>query len=290
MYIVGIMDTNRSASRYPRYRFPARGLAGLVLVGISWFLSWDLPGLRTHLLFFPLWLGYCLLVDALVYWRSGSSWISRNPGGYIFLFFLSAPVWWVFEGLNVVTQNWHYLGRSAFTDLQFFLLSTLSFATVIPAVFSSAELMATFPVLKDLRASMRFSLSRPALLRISLAGCAMLVLMLIWPSLFFPFMWLSLFLIIDPLNALNGKLSLLASLGKGQLGPLMTIALGALLCGFFWELWNFYSFPKWEYSIPYLDFLHIFEMPLAGYGGYIPFGWELYAVYQLTRRAAVTQH
>jgi len=27
--------------------------------------------------------------------------------------------------------------------------------------------------------------------------------------------------------------------------------------------------------------LHIFEMPLLGYGGYLPFGLELYALYNL---------
>jgi hypothetical protein len=52
-----------------------------------------------------------------------------------------------------------------------------------------------------------------------------------------------------------------------------------LLCGFFWELWNLYAYPKWIYDIPYLEVLHVFEMPLAGYGGYIPFGWELFALY-----------
>ena len=273
------MENNPSNPRFPNHRFPVHGLAGLVLVGISWFLSWDLAGMRTHLLFFPLWMGYCLVVDALVAWRSGTSWITRNPAGYIGLFFLSAPVWWVFEGLNTVTQNWHYLGREAFSDLQFFLLSTLSFSTVIPAVFSSAELMATFPVLRDLRTRQSLTPGRPLLLRISLAGCAMLVLMLAWPKLFCPFMWLSLFLIIDPLNALRNKPSLIISAARGQFGPLLTLALGALLCGFFWELWNYYSFPKWVYSIPYLDAFHLFEMPLADYVGYIPFAWELYAVY-----------
>jgi hypothetical protein len=41
-------------------------------------------------------------------------------------------------------------------------------------------------------------------------------------------------------------------------------------------MWNIYSLPKWSYSIPYLEYLHIFEMPLAGFGGYIPFGFEVY--------------
>ena len=107
----------------------------------------------------------------------------------------------------------------------------------------------------------------------------MLLLMILFPKLFFPFLWLSLFFILDPLNALDGKRSLIADLSSGNLRLWILYGTAPLVCGFFWELWNFYSYPKWIYTIPYLDVLHIFEMPLAGYGGYIPFGWELIALY-----------
>jgi hypothetical protein len=53
------------------------------------------------------------------------------------------------------------------------------------------------------------------------------------------------------------------------------------MCGFFWEMWNFYSYPKWMYYLPIADFLHIFEMPVLGYSGYIPFSIELFALYHL---------
>jgi hypothetical protein len=58
------------------------------------------------------------------------------------------------------------------------------------------------------------------------------------------------------------------------------LALGVLVCGLFWEMWNFYAMPKWYYTVPYLGFLKLFEMPILGYLGYIPFAWELYALYQ----------
>jgi hypothetical protein len=53
------------------------------------------------------------------------------------------------------------------------------------------------------------------------------------------------------------------------------------MCGFFWEMWNFFSYPKWVYHIPFFDFLRVFEMPILGYGGYIPFALELFALYHL---------
>lgn len=45
--------------------------------------------------------------------------------------------------------------------------------------------------------------------------------------------------------------------------------------------WNFYSYPKWVYEAPFLNFWHVFEMPLLGYLGYIPFALELFALYHL---------
>ena len=75
---------------------PMHGWVGLVLIAIFWPLNWFLPGLRTHLLFFPLWLGYVLVVDALVLHRRGTSILSRSRRGFVLLFVLSAPAWWLF--------------------------------------------------------------------------------------------------------------------------------------------------------------------------------------------------
>ncbi len=262
-------------------RLPAYFWAGLVLAGFCWFLNWDLEGLRTHVLFFPQWLGYCLVVDGLVFRRKGHSLLTRNPANYALLFFLSAPAWWLFEGLNLITNNWHYLGRESFTPIQYFLLSSLSFSTVIPAVFSTAELIGTFKWVDRFNLNTLFNPSRSGFWKIHLTGWLMLILMCLFPKLFFPFLWLSLFFILDPLNALLGNRSLFADLAQGRLRNWILFGLAPLICGFFWELWNFHAFPKWVYTIPYLDVLHIFEMPLAGYGGYIPFGWELFALYAL---------
>lgn len=52
----------------------------------------------------------------------------------------------------------------------------------------------------------------------------------------------------------------------------MSLALAALLCGFFWELWNAFSSPRWAYAVPYVNRFHLFAMPAVGYAGYLPFG------------------
>jgi len=52
----------------------------------------------------------------------------------------------------------------------------------------------------------------------------------------------------------------------------------------FWELWNWGSLAKWTYSVPYVQRFQLFEMPLLGYAGYLPFGLECALVMDLVAR------
>ena len=65
-------------------------------------------------------------------------------------------------------------------------------------------------------------------------------------------------------------------------------AIAALICGLFWELWNWKSLAHWEYAIPFVHRFELFEMPLLGYAGYIPFGLECVAVADLCLLRHVT--
>jgi hypothetical protein len=262
-------------------KFPLHGWLGLALVALFWTLNWSLNGLRTHWGFFPLWLGYCLTVDALVLWRTGTSLLTRSWRKYIGLFLVSAPVWWLFEAMNLRTQNWFYDGAEFFSPLTYGLLTTLSFTTVIPAVFGSAELMASFDLVKRLQRGPVISTDKRTTVGFFVAGWLMLASMLIWPRVFFPFLWLSLYFIFEPINVWIGNRSLAEWTQKGDWRPVVSLWLGVLLTAFFWEMWNFYSYPKWIYEVPWGNWMHIFEMPALGYGGYLPFALELYALYHL---------
>lgn len=261
--------------------WPVRGWTGLGLVGIFWILNWSLDGLRTHWGFFPLWLGYCLAVDAAAYHRTGTSLWSRSRRGYVGLFLLSAPAWWLFEAINWRTANWQYEGRGEFTDLEYFLLASISFSTVLPAVFGTAELASSCGWLRRLRRSWSFRVTIRTRLTLATTGLLMMALALVWPRYCFPFVWVSLAFLLDPLNDALGRPSLLREVSRGEWRAVAALATGGLICGLFWEFWNYYSYPKWTYDIPYFDFLRIFEMPLMGYGGYIPFSMELFALYHL---------
>ena len=257
------------------------GWLGLFMICVAWPLNWALPGLRTHLLFFPLWLGYALAVDALVLRRRGTSILSRSPRDFALLFVYSAPAWWLFEAFNWRTQNWEYLGADEFGGFTYFLLTTLSFSTVMPAVFETAELVRSATWMPRLSAGPRLAPTRPLLLAMLGVGLTMVALSMSLPQYFYPLLWGSAFFLAEPINAWRGRPSLLKYLERGDWRPVAALALGALVCGFFWELWNFYSYPKWTYHTPGVEFLHVFEMPLLGFLGYPPFGLELYALAHL---------
>jgi hypothetical protein len=280
MELEGIVQAGSRIKAWPRH-----GWLGLALIALFWPLNWLLPGLRTHWGFFPLWLGYSLTVDALVYRRKGHSLLSRNTLAYIGLFVISAPAWWLFEVLNWRTANWFYTGREQFSDLEYVALASLSFSTVMPAVFGSAELVSTSGWLRRLGRWPghwpRIRPTRATTLGFFFVGWLTLALMLIWPKIFFPFIWIAPYLILAPVNVWLGNRSLSKHSAVGDWRPVIALWVGCLICGFFWEMWNFYSNPKWIYQVPYLDGLPIFEMPLAGYGGYIPFALELFALYHL---------
>src|SRR6266481_7229416 len=95
-----------------------QGRLGVSLLAICWPLNWTLPGMRTAYLFFPLWLGYILVVDALVLARTGSSLWTRSRRDFALLFVASAPVWWLFELINQRTGNWEYLGSNTLTQFE----------------------------------------------------------------------------------------------------------------------------------------------------------------------------
>lgn len=273
----------------PQPKWPVYGWIGLGLVALAWPLNWLLPGLRTHLLFFPLWLGYVFVVDALVFRRTGTSPIARSRKGVAMLFLASAPAWWLFEVINWRTQNWVYVGREHFSDLTYFLLASVAFSTVMPAVFASAELMRSFRWTEGFTGLWRLPRNGRTAASFLVLGAVMLALLLAWPSYFYPLTWGAAFCLIEPLNIWLGRPSLFDRLEKGDWRPVVALGAGGLLCGFFWELWNYYAYPRWIYHTPGVEFAYVFEMPLLGYAGYLPFALELYALAHLLlgKRAAV---
>ncbi len=260
-------------------RLARHGMLGVALVGAFWLVSWlHLEPVGRHA-FFPLWFGYILIVDAVVLKRGHTSMLKRSPGRFVGMFIASAPLWWIFEAINRSTNNWRYVGAEEYSTIEYALLASLSFSTVIPAVFETAELLGTFGFIRRFGRWPSVRLSLPTRIGgVALGACSIFMLVL-WPRYVFPLTWLGVFILLDPINYMRGRPSIGGWLERGDWRLPIALALGATVCGGFWEMWNYWALPKWVYSVPVVDFAHLFEMPVLGYGGYLPFGLEVYAGY-----------
>ena len=262
-----------------RYLLPYRGLLGLILICVAWPFSWAESGTGLQYTFFPLWLGFILAVDGLVLRRTGTSLIVRSPKIMAMMFILAVPYWWMFEAINQVIQNWVYIGSNPETSLFSLIQTSLAFSVVIPAVFEVSELVGSFNFINRFARMPALVLNRHQVAIIGILGVLSLAALLTWPKYLFPITWLSLFFIFDPINYLTGRPSITANVRHGDWRLVVAFALGALICGFFWEMWNYQATISWQYNIGFFDFARIFHMPLLGYGGYLPFGLETYAMF-----------
>lgn len=258
---------------------PRHGWIGLALIAVFWPVNWLMGGLRTTVAFFPLWLGYSLVMDALALRQSGTSLLARSRKAYVGLFLVASPAWWLFEAINLRVQNWEYLGAENFSPMAYFLNASLCFSVVMPAVFGAAEWFSGMGWVRRMKPWLVIRKDRPTTVGFFITGWVMLALLLAWPRYFFPFVWLSVYFILEPVNVWLGNRSLADDTQHGDWRRVVSLFAGVLLTGFFWELWNYYAYPKWIYHVPGVDFARIFEMPLPGYGGYLPFALELYALY-----------
>jgi hypothetical protein len=281
----GIKPAQQYSSSNCSAAFPVWGWIGVVVCVAAWVCAWgrfEILEVINDYMFFPLWLGYILTVDALVYRRSGSSMISKSPQQFFPLFPASALAWWYFEYINRFVQNWWYVGVEDYSAMHYAVLATVSFATVFPAVFETRDLLGTFSWFRNAYANGPTwrEPSRGELFAWLLVGIIALFATGWNPVAFFYLAWLAPLIILGSMMALAGIETPLTEMRRGNYGPLFTLAVAALICGWFWEMWNYYSMPKWHYSVPFVMKYRIFEMPIPGYAGYLPFGpicWLMWA-------------
>jgi len=267
--------------------FPWWGWIALGWTAFGWILAW------TRLSWFQawqpytfplLWFGYIVIINALLFCRTGQCMLV-NKRKYLFkLFVLSAGFWWMFEYLNQFVHNWHYVGMTGVHTVTTVFWMTLSFSTVLPAVLGTYEYLASFTQVKtpfeNWPVITTVNTPRTGWLLVSL-GCLGLLLIGRWPTVLFFLLWIAPLLIMLGIQIIRRDPTVLTPLAKGNWSPVVLSGMAALVCGLFWEMWNAYSLVHWEYSIPYVHVFKIFEMPILGYAGYLPFGLECVAVTEL---------
>ena len=272
-------DPNHGKAICSRKTFPWWGWLGVLTGVISWILAWSrfswFAEFQPHT-FTPLWFSFILVINAWSYQQSGRCLMTDRPGFFLLLFPMSGAFWWFFEYLNRFVQNWYYIGPD-FSSQEYFWYATLPFSTVLPAVLSTRQwLLSTLWVHQPYGNFNAFTLNQPRLIAtgvlvisgMGLSGIG------VWPNYLFPLLWVSPLLIIVSLQILLGEQTIIDEIRAGDWRIAVSSALAALICGVFWEMWNYFSLAKWEYSIPFVHRFQIFEMPILGYAGYLPFGLE----------------
>jgi hypothetical protein len=240
--------------------------------------------------FTPLWLCYIVCMNALTYRRTGRCLMTHNTRCFLRLFLLSAVFWWFFEYLNRFVQNWYYVECEHFSPIQYFIAATLPFSTVLPAVLSTEEWLSSHPGCSaglDHFIPVHFNTHRTlawALLSVSSIG---LLLIGRFPNQLYPLLWVAPLLLLVSIRQLGSRPAFFPELQQGDWRSLFRLALAALICGFFWEMWNWNSLAKWIYSVPYVHRFQLFEMPVLGYAGYLPFGLECAVVAQLLHKRVI---
>ena len=271
----------RWTGRPRRARYPLYGYAGLALLLASqWVAFRRLEPVATY--FTPLaWTCYLLAVDAAVFALRGRSRLRSTPREFAALAFWSVPLWLIFEAYNLHLRNWTYVGMpEAFWEQV--LGSAWAFATILPALFESADLLAALGFFEGASArGWRFWLRpRPAMM---VAGAGCLVLPLLLPArqaaYLFALVWLGFIFLLEPLNCRRGYESLLRDIEQNRGQRLYCLMAAGLLCGLLWEYWNYWATARWVYIFPFAQQGKIFAMPWAGYLGFPFFALEMFAMY-----------
>jgi hypothetical protein len=258
-------------------KFPWWGKLSILSIIFFWIIAWghfDIFLKLHEYTFFPLWVSFTVLINSLQYKKTGKCFVAEQPLRFLLLFPVSAIFWWYFEYINGFIQNWYYIGADH-EPLKFFLLSTLAFSTVLPAVMCISNLLLCYSwINKGFNSILKIKNPMPkfSVLFMFVIFCSGLALIGIFPAYLFPLVWVSPVLIIVSLQIFFNDKHIFSAIPDGNWSLIVSASLAALICGMFWEMWNFYSIPKWQYSIPLVHRFLVFEMPVLGFAGYLPFG------------------
>ena len=235
------------------------------------FVSW---------LYYFAWWPLLLFLDGLLGRLTGQSWLWERPREFLRMLCFSVTVWLVFETLNLWLLNWRYAGIEPRIWLRWPGYA-LAFATVLPGVLLGAEVLAALGVGAKLQGTPRqLDNWQPLLL---LVGVACLVLPFLAPHYAFPLIWVAFLFLLDPLLDLLTRDSLTRRFLAGERQEHLCLLLAGLLCGLWWEMWNYPCAAKWVYTLPVLNFGKVFEMPILGFLGFLPFALECFVMYEFLK-------
>ncbi|MEE9165420.1 MAG: DUF4332 domain-containing protein [Nitrospinota bacterium] len=223
------------------------------------------------------WWSYIIFIDSILYKLNGNSLIRSRGKEILILSAWSAAFWFIFETVNFFLKNWYYINLPADDFLRISGI-ILAFATVLPGIFITSELLEISNAYKSISIK-RFRFNNYVLWILFLTGVLFALLSITFPKIFFPLIWGSFTLTLEPILYWLGGRSLFKDLENGNPRKVLILLTSGLICGFLWEFWNYWAYSKWVYTIPYWNTGKIFEMPVAGFLGFPPFAIDCYVMY-----------
>ncbi len=214
------------------------------------------------------WWGLLPIVDAFNYRRRGLSlWRGRARHFLLITIPVSVLFWLLFEAFNLAAPQWRYKGGIDNLHAEV-LFGFIAFATVIPIMVESYWLASGPFCLPESFAAV-FRRWRGAAIVIGVMfGAVPFFNRLFW---FNQGMWLAPGLVLLPF-AKSPPCSRTSRF-------VIALAASGLVAGFSWEMLNYWARTHWEYLIlPAAP--HLFQMPLLGYTGFIPFALTSMIVYE----------
>lgn len=286
MVILGIVMTAATVTilvaEFLRARtrpFPPHGWAGLAMLAAAEFLMFRHVA-PVSIYFTPIaWTAWIFLADAMVWSVQGTSRLRSQARALGLVALLSLPLWLIFEAYNLRLQNWNYAGLPANLVARYFGYAW-SFATIIPAILETADLVESLGWFRAAARPVQFSLQGQR--GMMAAGALLLAVPALVPreagAYLFAAVWLGFIFLIEPANHRLRLPSLLGDLEQGRRGRLYALLLSGWVCGWLWEFWNYWAAAKWIYIFPMFQSLKIFEMPAPGYLGFPPFALECFVM------------
>jgi hypothetical protein len=262
-------------------RFPLYGVVGIVSIVVFEALLFTGNSFIGRY-FTPIqWTGLILFLDGLHRRRTGRSWLADHFWEFILLCVISIGSWLIFEWYNVFLKNWRYLNLPDNVWIRYSGYAW-AFATISPGMFLIyLTLDDVFPG-SDPETPPR--LPDQVFYPFVGFGLTCLVVPLVWPSTWMtPLVWMGFAFFLDPIVGRLGGRSILSEFFTGHFRSMPLFFLAGLIAGLLWEFWNYWAISKWEYDVPYWGHIKLFEMPVLGFLGFMPFIIESFAIYQLVR-------
>ncbi len=231
------------------------------------------------------WWGYIFLLDAIIFRLKGSSLICDRRRNFLLQLPLSVIIWLLFELYNLHLVNWKYIGLPT-NPVELCLGMGLAFATIMPGMFLTAELLETLHIFDRFRIA-KLKVTNRIIYGGIILGFFFVMAPLLLPGnsakYLFGLVWTGFVLLIEPIVYSSKGDSLLRDLENGILKRILSLFTAGFICGFLWEFWNYWAPSKWVYTAPFMQDLKIFEMPVAGFLGFGPFAWEYFVMYNCAR-------